>query len=182
MEESFMGWFKKRKVNDERIINMQNKIFKELYYVILGICAVSIIVKQAYFGLGFKDFLTETVILIIPGLYYTFRTVQLGIFSDEVEIHDRTSKISMTKKNVIYSLVGGVAIAIFMGLNSAIRYGDGGWQTVYTFLLVFAVTFLFYIPVLVIVFVFGHEIAKSKSDKVIEKQLEELDGDDNEKY
>ncbi|HAM80560.1 DUF6773 family protein [Ornithinibacillus bavariensis] len=177
-----MEWFKKKKISDERIINIQNKIFKEIYYLILVICSVSILLKIYYFNFDINHILTELVILILGGLYYTFRTVQLGIFSDEVEIHDRTSKWTMTKKNIMFILALVIILAIITGLNSAINYREGTSQSIYYFILVFFVTILINVPVFMLVFVVGHEIARSRSKKVIEKQLEELDGDDNEKY
>lgn len=177
-----MGWFTNKKVKDERIVHMQNKIYREIYILIVVVCSISAFVKYLYYGLEFERVITECIILIITGIYYVIRSSQMGIFSSEVEMHDQSSKWSYTKKNVVITIAIGFGLAFFFGIRNAIIYGDGMWNSIYYFFIVFAATLLLYLPVLAIIFIFSFTIAKKRSEKVAEKQLEELDGEDDEKY
>lgn len=42
-----LKWFKKNPVvEDERIVNLKNKLYKEVYVLIMSICGISVIVKS----------------------------------------------------------------------------------------------------------------------------------------
>jgi hypothetical protein len=38
--------------------------------------------------------LTELIVILAGSIYFGVRSVMLGIYSDEVEVHDQTSKMS----------------------------------------------------------------------------------------
>ncbi|WP_217586280.1 DUF6773 family protein [Lentibacillus saliphilus] len=173
-----MGLFKKRAVQDERVVNMKNKIYAELYILILVICAASVVIKRFVYEPGFEHISTELTILIAGGLYYTYRSAKLGVFSAEVELHDRQSKWSMQKKNLVMSIGLGVVIALAFGINSAVQYAEGFAQSVYYFLLTAFGSLMIYLPVFIMLLVVGSELAKRKSEREIDKML----GDDDEKY
>lgn len=164
---------KRKKTVDERVLNTQNKIYREMYLLVMGICWLSLIIKQFIFDLGLKEILTELIILIITGIYYTARSAALGIFSDEVEIHDRNSKVPMSSKNVYIGLGFGLLISLFFGIRSAIVYGDGYQQSIIYFVLVLFVSLMMYIPFFLIVIVGPFSAAKSASEKAAAKDLED---------
>ncbi|MBY0121262.1 DUF6773 family protein [Bacillus sp. S/N-304-OC-R1] len=169
-----MNWFQKRKkAVDERVLNMQNKIYREIYLLIMGICFLSIVVKMYIFNLEPEQSITEFIILLISGIYYTVRATRLGIFSDEVEIHDRNCKIPMSSKNVYFGLGFGLLMSLFFGVRSAIVYGDGYGNTIFTFVLVFFVSLMMYVPFFLIVIVGPFSAAKFASKKVAAKDLED---------
>lgn len=93
-----MKLFAKNKLVDERILHLRNKIFKESYLVVMVICNLSLFLKVLVFQSGWESFITELVIVSAGNLYYTIRTVMLGIYSDEVEAHDNRSKMSYSLK------------------------------------------------------------------------------------
>ncbi|GAA0607129.1 hypothetical protein GCM10009001_25530 [Virgibacillus siamensis] len=179
-----MGFFRKNNMKDERVINLQNKIYRELYILVLVICMISAIIKIFLYGMGTDAIYTEMIILLAQGVYYAFRSAGMGIFSDEVEMHDRTSKMPMEKKMLIKGLIFGVAIALFFGTRSAILYGENTGNPIYTFFLVMFVSLIIYVPFFVLVLVISHTAMKKKSDKAVEKQLDDMDedGDSDEKH
>lgn len=163
-----MKLFKKGKITDERIVNIQNKIYKEIYLIAAIICMISIFVKRYLYGAKPELAFTEFFVLFISGVYYVMRTASLGIYSDEVEIHDRTSKIPMSVKNIIIGLVSGVVIALFFGIRSALLYGNDTNRLWY-FTLVFFTSLIIYCPLFAGFIAIFHAAAKRASDKITQK-------------
>ncbi|MGG0287292.1 DUF6773 family protein [Peribacillus butanolivorans] len=63
------------------------------------------LVKIYKYGVGSGELYLELVILLASGVYYLARSIFLGVFWDEVEMHDRTSKTPMSKKTIFGTLV-----------------------------------------------------------------------------
>ena len=178
-----MEFFNKSQVKDERVVNTRNKIYAEIYFLVAAICTISVIVKHLIYGVNMEYVITELTILFLGGIYFLYRSVMLGVFSAEVELHDRKNKWSTKKKNLFISVGLGIGIALVMGINSAVQYADGVQQRIEYFFLVGFVSLMIYLPVLVGVLVTGNEIAKRKSDNVMNKMLDDDEfGDDNEKH
>jgi len=178
-----MRLFKQTKVIDERIVNLKNKIYAEVFIIVTIICSLSSIVKYFFLDKGIEDIVTELIILIFSSAYYTYRSMQLGIFSAEVEIHDATSKWPRRKKNLVGSIIGGVVIALIFGINSAVRYGDNLGQSIEYFFMVTFVSLMIYLPFLIITLVIGHDTLYKKSDDVVNKMMINSDsGDENEEH
>lgn len=167
-----MGLFK-QKVVDERIQNTQNKIFRELYYIVSIICIISLISKMVIYGRGLGHIETEMIILIFCGVYYTIRGMYSGVLSEEVEIHDANSKVRYSTKTAFIGVMCGVAIALTMGLNSAINYADSNAQALEYFFVVFLVTLLIYAPFLTVFLVISYQAAVKKSKQINDKMLED---------
>ena len=177
-----MRLFKKANVKDERITNIKNKIYAEIFILVIVICGISSFVKGTIYDMGIESIITELSILFISGVYYLYRSTRLGVVSAEVEMHDRKSKWPQKKKNLVYGIILGVGIALFLGINSAVRYAEGVGQSIYYFFLVAIVSLIFYLPFFLFVLVVGHDVAKKKSDEAIDKMLDDESGDDDEKY
>ncbi len=163
-----MDVFKRTKKNtDERIENIRNKIFKEMYYVVMTICLISVFFKMYKFGIGesalMEEAILELVILIVGGVYFLARSIFLGVFWDEVEIHDRTSKTPMSKKTIRRSVGLAFLIAIIMGVNSAVSYADSTTQGFWYFIQVLFVSLMIYLPILLILFGGIYMLAKKIS-------------------
>ncbi|MGW6381915.1 DUF6773 family protein [Peribacillus butanolivorans] len=141
-----------KKITDERIENVRNKIYKEMYHVIMAICLVSALFKLYKYGAGSGELYLEFVILVAGGLYYLARSIFLGVFWDEVEMHDRTSKTPMSRKTILGSVIFALIIAIFMGVNSAVSYADGSSQGLWYFVMVWCVSVMIYLPILLLFF------------------------------
>jgi hypothetical protein len=158
---------------DERIVNTRNMIYKEMYRVVTLLCLASIIVKYTIYGPNTGMIATELVILLLSALYYGVRSVILGLYSDEVEVHDRTSRVSLNAKNWVLGLGLGIAIAAFFGIRSAIIYGHGGMQSVWYFVIVFFAALMMYVPLLVVVLAGSHALANKVSKKAAQEKLDE---------
>lgn len=169
-----MKWLQsKNRPVDERIVNMRNKIYKEAYVFVVLICCLSVIVKYILYGPNIGAVATELIVLLLPSLYYGIRSAFLGLYSDEVEMHDRTSKLPFSLKNVLIGLGFGVALALFIGIRSAITYGDGGAQSWWYFTIVFAASLMIYIPLFVGIMAFGHALANKASKAAAAEELDE---------
>lgn len=164
-------FFKRNKIMDERVVNIQNKIYREIYVLISAICMLSAAIKFYLYGVGKGIAYTEIIILVASTIYYFTRSASLGIFSDEVEIHDRNHKTPMSSKNVYLALALGVCASLFFGVRSALVYGEGFLNSLYYFGIVFVAAFAIYLPIFIIIFVIPFILAKKASLKASEKDL-----------
>lgn len=165
--------FTRKKVVDERVVNMQNKIYREINYLVLIICILSIAIKFSTKGFDPDYVQTECAILLAIGLYYTYRSAKLGLFSSEIEMHDANSKYNYNTTTIFWGIALGVLIAILMGVNSAYNYADSTQQAINYFFVVFGVTLLMYAPVFIIIALLSVKSMKKASDNVNKKLLEE---------
>ncbi|MGP4039857.1 DUF6773 family protein [Gracilibacillus sp. D59] len=165
--------FFKNKIQDERVVNEQNKIYREIYLLIYAICLSSMVYKYFEYGFTIEHVATELVIFIVVGIYYSVRASQKGLFSVEVEMHDSKSKWSYQTKTITIGIVVGVLLGLFFGINSAYSYADSQSQAIYYFFITFVASVMFYIPILVLVLAISYSSAKKRSDKAVEKQLED---------
>lgn len=168
-----MNFFKrKKKITDERIENIRNQIYKEIYYVIIAVCLISMGIKIYLYGMDQGEYVLELVILLIGGFYYLARSIFLGVYWDEVEMHDRTSKTKMSKKGIFSSVFFALIIAIFMGVNSAVSYADSNSQGLWYFGLVLFVSVMIYLPIFLLLFGGTYMLAKKVSNRNREDENE----------
>ena len=114
------GWnvnfFKRPKKRvDERIENVRNQIYKEIYMIISVLCLGSFFLKVLLFDVGAKGVVLELLIIIVSGVYYLARSIFLGVYWDEVELHDRSSKVPMSNKTIFTSVGLSLLIASSWG-------------------------------------------------------------------
>lgn len=176
-----MGLFKKSGIKDERITNTKNKIYAEIHILVMVIAVVSVIFKYFFYNLGIESVTTELLILFLSGVYYVYRSTRLGVFSAEIEMHDRESQWPQQKKNLVASITLGVVIALVFGTNS-VQYADGVLQRIYYFFLTALVSLMIYLPFFLIFIVGGNEILKRNSEKSIDRMLHDESGDNDEKH
>ncbi|MFC0522689.1 DUF6773 family protein [Pontibacillus salicampi] len=169
-------WFR-NKQQDERIVNLQNKIYREIYVIIIAICLLSSGYKLLVSNNPNEHATTEIIILAASSVYYLVRSAMLGILSDEVELHDRTNKLNMNTKTVIFSVFIGVFLALVFATTNSILFSDTRSELVYYFLIVFFGTLAFYLPVMFLIIVLPYGLAKRKSDAVNTSATEEQDDD-----
>lgn len=178
-----MGLFKKPTIEDERINNIKNKIYAEIYILVIVISMISIVVKYFIYDFGIEGIATELLILFLSAVYYMYRLTRLGVVSAEIEMHDRKSKWSQQKKNLFYGITLGIGIALFFGINSAVQYAEGVPQSINYFFVTALGSLMIYMPFFLIILVVGNDVLKKKSDKAVNKMLDEDDfGDYDEKY
>ncbi len=159
-----MKLFGKQKIVDERIENTQNKIYREAFILAILICVLSVIVKFYLYGVNYQLVIVEFLVITIPTFYSFIRTVWLGIYSDEIEIHDRISKIPISEKNILIGLGIGIAIALFFGIRSSVLYGNDTNRLWY-FAIVFFASLMIYCPLLAAAMFAMDSIAKKISKR-----------------
>lgn len=161
-----LNWFKKNPVEDERIVNLKNKLYKEVYTLIMIICSISVIIKS--FALPRTESVWLEMLIMLGGsLYFGIRSVALGIYSDEVEVHDQRSKVSFNKRNVLWCFAIGFILALYCGIRSAILYGNNNSATeIKHFIIVFFATLIINVPLFVIVSSVIHYSANKVSQKM----------------
>jgi hypothetical protein len=143
-----MNLFKRPKKRvDERIENVRNQIYKEIYRIISVLCLGSFFLKVLLFDVGAKGVVLELLIILVSGIYYLARSIFLGVYWDEVELHDRSSKVPMSNKTIFTSVGLSLLIAIIMGINSAVNYADSTSQGLWYFVLVLFVSIMIYLPI-----------------------------------
>ncbi|RCX20631.1 hypothetical protein DFP94_103363 [Fontibacillus phaseoli] len=167
-----MKWFGKNRLDDERILHLKNKIFREAFILIMVICNFSLLLKLLVFRSDLESVITELVIVTAASLYYSIRTVTLGIYSEQIEAHDSRSKVPYSRKNILSGLGTGMAISLFFGIRSAILYGDGQFSTqAWYFFIVFAVSLMIYLPFFIGILAVTHSLANKASKKVSDDDL-----------
>ncbi|MCA0172939.1 DUF6773 family protein [Bacillus sp. RAR_GA_16] len=172
-----MGFGFRKRQHDERVTNLQNKIYREMYILIVVICALSVVYKQFLVEGGTQHLWTEIIILFVSSVFYIVRSAMLGIFSNEVEMRE-SSKLSFNRRNFMVSLFLGVGFSLLLAIRNSLKYGEGTQETIYFFLSILFGCLMIYIPVLFAIMVLPLAIAKRKSDQVNEQELEEMDDED----
>ncbi len=172
-----MGFGFKKRQQDERVANLQNKIYREMYILIVVICALSVLYKQFLVEGGTQHLWTEIIILLASSVFYVLRSAMLGIFSDEVEMSE-SSKLSFNTRNFVISLIIGVGISLFFAIVNSQKYAESTEEAYTFFFVILFGSLMIYIPVLFAIMVLPLAIAKRKSDQVNEQELEEMDDED----
>lgn len=172
-----MGFGFRKRQHDERVTNLQNKIYREMYILIVVICALSILFKQFFVDGGTQQLWTEVIILVASSVFYIARSAMLGIFSDEVEMRE-SSKLSFNTRNFVISLIVGLGISLFFAIVNSQKYADSTEEALTFFFVILFGSLMIYIPVLFAIMVVPYAMAKRKSDQVNEQELEEMDDED----
>lgn len=173
-----MKLFSKRNMLDERVKGLQNSIFGELYFIVVVLCGLSIFHEQFFGDISLEKVWLELVIITGGGAYYMVRSSMLGIFTDEVEMHDRSSKWKMSTKNIVISVLVGLGISLTFATTNSLQYGETSGETIEFFFVIFFTCIMIYIPFLFALFVLPYAFAKYRSDKVNENELEDMDDED----
>ncbi len=163
-------WY--QKYRDERVEAAKSQIFRELYYLMMGFAGISVIVKSILYPDNWKASFFELLLIIISSVYYILRSVQKGLYTDEIEVHDQQNRRSMSRKNMLIGLGAGIALSLFFGFRSAILFGGEG-TTIRYFFLSFIASLMFNIPFLVGALVLVDQLARKASLRNSKKQDDE---------
>lgn len=117
---------------DERIRQEYQKIYSELYLIILGLCTCSLVVKVAFFRQNFSQLWLEYLILVGSPVYRLIRSRMLGVV---VPVGNR-------KKQRFIRFAA--ALFIFMIVDALVmyfRFGEINIKELFSFFFSFTVIF-----------------------------------------
>lgn len=125
-----------KRIRDERIIQLNNKIQSEAFILVTALLALSIFVKAYLLGLPVMNYVTELGILIIAAGYLSIR----GSFAG----YSSTGDPKTRKRMMVAAILGtSLVVTIINGIKNYSLYGDK-YTGVFDglFLAVLGVTFL----------------------------------------
>ena len=153
-----------KKVKDERIIQVQNKILGEAYFVTVLLLFISILVKAYVMKCDYTNYITELIIIILSAIYIAVRSMMCG-----------NNLMDTSKRNKTLCVLGAfgasIVITAINGVRNYTNYGEHysgllDWH----FLATLAVTFIssFVLISIGILFVY---LCHQKGQQRIEKKL-----------
>ena len=159
------------KIKDERVVQLNNKIHSEAYFVVLFLCAASFFMKCYGMNLPFSQYAAELCIILLSTVYIMVRSMLLG--SSFMDSTKRGKKLT-----VAVVLAVSLAIAIVGGIRNYSQYGarytgisDGHFIAVCTVMFLSSVVFIS------VVFALLHWFNKA-GERRLEKKLREEEEQD----
>lgn len=160
-----------KKIKDERVLQLKNKIQSETYFVVLFILATSVFIKSYVMDMSFSQYAVELGVIILSIAYIAVRSMFIGYnFMDT----SKGGKILIVSSILALSL----AISIINGVRNYSLYGDkytGIFDGHFIAVLVF--TFISMAVFISVVFALLYWL-NTKGEQRIEKKLNEEDEQD----
>ena len=159
-----------KKVKDERIIQVQNKILGEAYFVTVLLLFISILVKAYVMKCDYTNYITELIIIILSAIYIAVRSMMCG-----------NNLMDTSKRNKTLCVLGAfgasIVITAINGVRNYTNYGEHysgllDWH----FLAALAVTFIssFVLISIGILFVYlCHQKGQQRIEKKLNDDIEE---------
>ena len=159
-----------KKVKDERIIQVQNKILGEAYFVTVLLLFISILVKAYVMKCDYTNYITELIIIILSAIYIAVRSMMCG-----------NNLMDTSKRNKTLCVLGAfgasIVITAINGVRNYTNYGERysgllDWH----FLATLAVTFIssFILISIGILFVYlCHQKGQQRIEKKLNDDIEE---------
>lgn len=159
-----------KKVKDERIIQVQNKILGEAYFVTVLLLFISILGKAYVMKCDYTNYITELIIIILSAIYIAVRSMMCG-----------NNLMDTSKRNKTLCVLGAfgasIVITAINGVRNYTNYGEHysgllDWH----FLATLAVTFIssFVLISIGILFVYlCHQKGQQRIEKKMNDDIEE---------
>ncbi len=161
-----------RKMKDERIVGLTNKILGETYFIVMLLLIVSILIKSYIMKMPFTHCITELGVIILSTIYIVIRSMLTG-----------NTLLNTSKRNRILTILAilglSLAVAIYNGAKNYFTYGDQYSGVLdFHFLAVLAVTFLSSAAFISLAYLFLY-LCHIRGNRKMEKEILS-DDDDNE--
>jgi hypothetical protein len=160
-----------KKIKDERVLQLNNKIQSETYFVVLFLLLASVFIKIYVMDMSFSQYAVELGIIILSTAYIAVRSMMVGYNFMNTSKGGKVLTVS-----VILALC--LAISIINGIRNYSLYGDkytgifdGHFIAVIVFAFISAVIFISVVFTLLYLF-------NSIGQQRIEKKLNEEDEQD----
>lgn len=118
---------------DERIRQEYQKIYSELYLIILGLSACSLVVKTAFFRQNLSQLWLEYIILAGSPIYRLIRSRMLGV---AVPVGNRKKQLFIRFAAALLTLMMVDILVMYF------RFGEINIKELFSFFFSFAVLFL----------------------------------------
>ncbi|MBU5671495.1 DUF6773 family protein [Paenibacillus brevis] len=159
------------KIKDERVLQLNNKIQSEAYFVVLFLSAASVLIKSYVMDMSFSQYAVELGVIVLSIAYIAVRSMLVG---------SNFMNTSKGGKGLTVSavLVLSLAVSITNGIRNYTLYGDK-YTGIFDgyFIAVLAVTFIsaavFISVVIALLYWFNR-----KGQERIEKRLNEEEEQD----
>lgn len=161
---------KNKKIKDERIMQLNNKIQSEAYLVVIFLAAISCFIKSDVMDLDFSQFAVEFGIIILSTAYIAIRSMLIG--------HDLMNNSKGGKVLTITSILAlSLAVSIINGIRNYSLYSDK-YSGVFDglFISVLVVTFISAVVFISVVIALLYW-SNLQGQKRIEKKLNEVEED-----
>ena len=106
-----------KKIKDERVLQLNNKIQSEAYLIVLFLAAASIFLKLYVMDMSFSQYAAELGIIILSTVYIAVRSMLLGY---NFMNNSKSGKVL----TVISILILSLAVSIMNGMRNYSLYGD----------------------------------------------------------
>lgn len=156
----------RKNIRDERVEQINTKIQKEAYFIVLLITVISIVVKSFVLEMSFEHYVVELFIIVASTVYISVRSIFLGHSTMD------TSKAGK-RSQILFITLTSLAIAIINGIKNFGLYREhytGLFDT--KFIAVMGITFVSSFILISAVFVFAfwsNEMGRRR----IERKLQE---------
>ena len=98
-----------KKIKDERIVQLNNKIQSETFTLIIVLLALSILVKAYMLDMGVREYLTELIVMIVSIIYLSIRGAIVGYSSmDNLYFGKKFKLIAILLLTSIITILNGV--------------------------------------------------------------------------
>lgn len=159
---------KNKKIKDERIVQMQNRILGEAYFVMVLLLFISILVKAYVLKSDYTNYITELVIIVLSTIYVAVRSMIAG-----------NNLMNTSKRNKTLCILGtfgaSIIITVINGVRNYANYGEqySGLLDLH-FLAALAVTFISSLALISVGLLFVY-LCHKKGQQRIEKKLNDDD-------
>lgn len=107
-----------KKIKDERIVQLNNKIQSEAFTLIIVLLALSILVKAYMLDMGVREYLTELIVMIVSIIYLSIRGAIVGYSSmDNLYFGKKFKLIAILLLTSIITILNGVRNYTMYGEN-----------------------------------------------------------------
>ncbi|MDD3889782.1 MAG: hypothetical protein PHR65_07660 [Syntrophomonadaceae bacterium] len=106
-----------KKIKDERVLQLNNKIQSEAYFVVLFLLASSVFIKSYVMDMSFSQYAVELGIIILSTAYIAVRSMLVGY---DFMATSKGGKVLTVSAIIALSL----AISIINGIRNYSLYGD----------------------------------------------------------
>lgn len=108
---------KVKKIKDERVLQLNNKIQSEAYFVVLFLATISVFIKSYVMDMSFSQYSVELGIIILSTAYIAVRSMLLGYNFMDISKGGKALTVSSV-------LVLSLVISIINGIKNYSLYGD----------------------------------------------------------